>query len=330
MSGYATTGRSTGGEVQTGTYRLPSTGSPHSYSISSEGVEAKLSRSNPRFFSSQRGRRESDVDTGSIFQVSKVLNDPGTVWMIGSGTRPNVQYTIDGPVSPVYAVMSWPVSLSDWVNPLTGWIDMPDSSGLDALGATAISRCAPTNPHAATLTALGELKNDGLPSLVPATLKGRDRGTIKGASDDYLNYQFALAPMAQDISDVYTAVRDRGKVLSQYARDSGKPVRRTYGFPDIISTTETTLASTTETYPWLAGDFISQRGVVKKTVSSKINTWFSGSFVYHRAGNDTQWKSILQKYQDMNHLLGTGSLPLLGTSLPGPGSSIGSATPVTS
>lgn len=187
-------------------------------------------------------------------------------------------------------------------------IVIPPSSIIEGRGATAISRCAPTNPHAGLAVTIGELKNEGLPSLMSSTLKGKDRGTFKGVADDNLNAQFGVLPLYSDMKALHESLRDHKKILSQYARDSGRPVRRTYRFPSEIDTTTPSLGGDLGHWP-NTGFAFQSNGQISKVVTTSRETWFVGSFVYHRAGGEGQWNTILQKYQDMNHLLGTGLGP---------------------
>jgi hypothetical protein len=98
-----------------------------------------------------------------------------------------------------------------------------NDSDLKGYGATAISRTIPTQPEMSLSTSIAELK-DGLPSFIGRELsKSRD---LFGASSEYLNYQFGIAPMISDISDVLTLTNRYEKILQQFKRDQGRLVRR--------------------------------------------------------------------------------------------------------
>ena len=244
---------------------------------------------------------------GGEFVTVKHEADDGRIQVVGA---PAFRADVRGPFIPVNStIQSFTIDSNLYgPNPGSGLMILPNYPlDLTPAGATAISRCAPTSPHADMATMIGELKSDGIPSLTSATLKGRDRGTFKGVASDNLKAQFELLPLVSDIKSVRGAIRDRSTILQQYARDSGRSVHRRYSFPKTSQTVRTVLSASA---PWPPlSDVWTSNGTVTRYVQTDVETWFSGSFVYHRAGNDTQWSAIQQKYQDLNHLLGVGIGP---------------------
>lgn len=99
-------------------------------------------------------------------------------------------------------------------------------STLDSEGTTAISRVLPTNPMFNLAAFLGELR-EGLPRFGLATWKDR-ASRARGAGSDYLNYQFGWLPLISDIRSFAHMVKNANRVLDQYEKDSGKPIRRRY------------------------------------------------------------------------------------------------------
>jgi hypothetical protein len=160
------------------------------------------------------------------------------------------------------------------------------NDALDELGATAISRCKPTNPPADAATALGELYREGLPHLIGSqSWKGR-AGIARDASSDYLNVQFGWRPLLNDINSFKNTIINFDRIASQYERDSGKVVRRRYEFP-IETSSSTWEENTNPVLPalaWPANLFQPDGGnrspvrVVEKTTKRR---WFSGAFTYH-------------------------------------------------
>jgi len=184
-------------------------------------------------------------------------------------------------------------------------------SEMDQLGTTAIARCKPGEPIADASTFLGELMKDGLPALPLVNLfKGR-QPPPKSAGGEYLNYQFGIQPIVNDISKFVQGVTQADKRLRQLERDSGRVVRRRYSFPSESSFTDTDLG--TKAWPFR---FSGVSGITQvkygfsspapahreRHVSRKV--WFSGAFTYYLP--DT-WKqgTVLDKFSDRaNAILG--------------------------
>lgn len=160
---------------------------------------------------------------------------------------------------------------------------------LAELGATAISRCSPTNPVADLSVYLGELVKEGIPALVGATLKKwRNLGAKerrRAVGSEYLNYEFGWKPMVDGLMEIVDAIDRTEDILRQYERDSNRLVRRSYSFPpsEEIETTVVTSA----TRPWLVGEQSAlslpppYTGKVIRTRKVAKTVWFSGGFSYY-------------------------------------------------
>lgn len=278
------------------------------YGLTLRGVEAQMGFSNPDWIRYKRtGRKATGTEMGSEFVLSRINIDPGRLTIGGDNRGASSGYLVNGPFIPVA-----PGTFSMNFSPnLFG----PDPSGvittsvprtaLDAAGATAISRCAPTTPHANLSTLIGEIKKDGLPSADFALLRSADKGFVRSVASDNLKVQFETLPLISDIQDIHKAVTNSGRILAQYARDSDRSVHRRYSFPPVTTRT-VLLQNSTGHQPFPSSYVWSLLGNLTWVRTVETTDWFSGSFRYHRAGNDTMWNSILQKYQDYNHLLGTG------------------------
>lgn len=163
-------------------------------------------------------------------------------------------------------------------------------SQLIDLGVTAIARCSPSNPSADLSTFLGELTGEGIPRIVGGSLKSlrsmTNRQRRKALADEHLNFQFGWLPFVNDIRQLAHAIDHATEILSQYERDSGKVVRRKYGFP--AETSESSLVVADQVDPWIApysnvlvDDTLPQRGKVIRTFTSTRLRWFSGAFTYY-------------------------------------------------
>jgi hypothetical protein len=185
----------------------------------------------------------------------------------------------------------------------------PDGElNLVALGAQAASRSAPTNPHAALSTTIGELAREGLPAITGlTTLKGRGKPTA--VAGEYLNHEFGVRPLVSDVKALCNAVKKSKDILEQYYRDSGKVVRRKYAFPSEVETSSFRYRSGVTSWPILQYPFYSQPyGNIDVVRTTTKRTWFSGAFTYY-AKSPTDASDLLSYYQQANHLLGVGVTP---------------------
>lgn len=161
-------------------------------------------------------------------------------------------------------------------------------ASLNKYGATAIARCAPGNPPANAVTILGELVKDGLPSLVGAQVwKSRfadaKKLATKPGSEEYLNYQFGIAPLISDIKSLSSTILNSDSILSQFERDAGKVVRRRYQFP---TETRSRTDELGKAQAYLGGPLsFSFNGAVQgdlvRSRYTEIRRWFSGAFTYY-------------------------------------------------
>lgn len=148
---------------------------------------------------------------------------------------------------------------------------------LDTFGANAIAAVKPTNPASKTLTAIAELVKDGLPSL-PGT--GPRAGNV---GDEYLNLQFAWLPTVSDGRSFIQALHDHDRTISQYRRDDGKLVRRSYQGGETVDATSAT--TSTGVAPIFHG--VSPTTALVSTGTRKVYShtttrlWFDGAFTYH-------------------------------------------------
>lgn len=149
-------------------------------------------------------------------------------------------------------------------------------------GSTAISITAPTNPVVDGTVALAEFYREGLPKMGWSFLKdpsGYLRAPIKGASGDYLAYQFGWLPIISDIRATAKVVTQTEALLKQLERDSGKNVRRRYRFPTLVQSNPATVDNLA---PWPtlnSGYWSGQRTTSIERLHREV--WFSGCFTYY-------------------------------------------------
>ena len=175
-------------------------------------------------------------------------------------------------------------------------------------GATAIARTTPTNPAWSAAQFIGEL-HEGLPSLVGSNL-ARGRGLSSASGSEYLNLEFGIKPLINDVRGFAKTVKDTHKVLRQYERDSGRLVRRRFTFPTIHTTTVTQLAARPMWPPLPAPAYVGGANFpLVQTETTQIETWFSGAYTYY-LNLGTSAKDKMERYeQEANKLLGTRLTP---------------------
>jgi hypothetical protein len=260
---------------------------------------------------------EGLVDEGGDFYTSKsyVANQKlSIVRLLSNVNDPGNKVESITPLYPAGAVDQFsPGPLTPKFPPTLEY----SNSKMDQLGATAIAQCKPGEPIADLATFLGEIIKDGLPAL-PLVNIFKERGSPrKGASGEYLNYQFGTRPLVKDVKDLVHAVTHSGQVLAQYERDSGKVVRRSFAFPSEDTTTETN-ANGFNTIPYGSGPGwttsmatygMSAGGAVRLSRKVTRRVRFSGAFTYHLpAGYNSSEK--MKEYSSKFNTLTGGELTI--------------------
>ncbi|DAD51484.1 maturation protein [ssRNA phage Zoerhiza.4_6] len=151
---------------------------------------------------------------------------------------------------------------------------------LDELGATAISRCKPDNSVANLATALGELRNDGLPHIINSQSWQSKSKAARDAGSEYLNVQFGWKPLISDVSDFASGITRSRSILEQYERDAGKVVRRANYFP-LISREQNESIPDSQLWGPLGGTELLGKGTLNIRTETRISRWFKGAFTYY-------------------------------------------------
>lgn len=201
---------------------------------------------------------------------------------------------------------------------------------LNAMGATAIARCSPTQQYASAFAGIKEAMKDGLPDIpgvsktrIESTLRDFERkkasGAIKGTAEEYLNVVFGWSPLLSDISNIYNSVTNWDARVEQFRRDAGQVVRRTYRFPSerpSVSEFKYTRDNSTweASQPGLAlwnaapGANANTQNMIQVS-SLKRDTWFSGAFTYHIPDGDGYIDKMRRKSQELDLMLGLSLTP---------------------
>jgi hypothetical protein len=168
---------------------------------------------------------------------------------------------------------------------------------------------------------LGEVVRDGIPKMIGAglwqertrELKHRYRkGYPKAGSDEFLNYQFALSPLARDIADVAFAIWNAETALEQYQRDSGKMVRRRLEFPIETTRSFSTLGGRSTAYmpDFSVSAFNSGlSGHCLREITTSRRRWFSGAFTYYLPKGGNVYSDMARQALMAKKLLGISLTP---------------------
>lgn len=179
---------------------------------------------------------------------------------------------------------------------------------MDARGASFVANLRPGESPANMAAALIELKNDGLPSLLGAsTWKDRSKPS-KGASGEFLNYQFGILPLLSDVKDAGSAVIHATSYIKQALRDEGKLVRRKQKLDPMITTESLhsgrispTIIKAPGTWTGTTGKYQWQYDVVRRT---EVTWSFSGAFQYYLGENFRSSNELIRNAARFKWLLG--------------------------
>lgn len=251
-----------------------------------------------------------DLDIGGTFWTERqnyVHNHAPLVKASSDVVFGGLQWVYNGPVFPY-------ISNIDKDSPV--WPATPDFPDhiqfIRAMGATAISRTVPTAPSFSLITALGEIRNDGIPTILGgAFLKARKLSQLpKTAAGEYLNFEFGWKPFIADIRKLCSSVMKSEKILSDYEKGSGKNIFRHYEFPEDVSVTTSEPEMGSVLYPALATYcYDSYQGSLTKTVKTERKVWFEGTYRYNVPSGDDVRSQIASAASKAEHLLGLRITP---------------------
>lgn len=174
---------------------------------------------------------------------------------------------------------------------------------LDVTGTRMIARSIPTTPSFSLATTLGELRSDGLPSMVGGSLHDTTRSLRSKAGNEYLNVEFGWLPLIRDLRQFCYNVRNSRKIVDRYRRQADRVLKRRYEDP--VSTVVSTYTGSGFLSPSVGniGCFGTRSSI---TTSQR---WYEGAFVYHIPMGDDQYSKFLRYEAYANQILGTRLTP---------------------
>jgi hypothetical protein len=259
-------------------------------------AEEAYSQDNPGW----RNLRGVSSDVGGPFFVYRMkteavgeVRDYTQSWDRGQYTE---WYQAKGIPMPVYP------SLLEWPNPIHS-----SEYDMNRMGAEAVAKAAPgTSPMNLAVT-LGELKKEGLPSIVGSTLRQRS-SVAKKAGDEYLNAQFGWAPLVRDVFNLANTLTKSEKILAQLERDAGRKVRRKVTLMDITDNSTTHMGHRNTSVSGCADGFTAgvlyPSGNVIRTEERRRKVWFSGAFTYYLPPSYYSRNAIARGAAKANQLYG--------------------------
>lgn len=270
------------------------------------GVQRTIDNNNSVYLRGRSISRSKRRDVGGPFytetvKVSKPREFPirreTPVYSSFSGH----QHSFVGAAVPMQEFAKWPASIMDGSIQF-GDLRPPSDFTLKGWGTTGISRTIPTKPEMSLSTSIGELK-DGLPNLIGRQLK-RDP-SLHSLGGEYLNYQFGIAPMINDVQDVIKLTKQYENIVKQFRRDQGRFVRRRITLVDEEESSSEHLTRQTLAYAG-GGDYplvsvLAQPDGVRVRKTHKTKIWFSGAYTiaYPKDAD-----GLLQEISEFNRVYG--------------------------
>ena len=157
-------------------------------------------------------------------------------------------------------------------------------TGLDVFAQQAYARTAPTSVVFDAANFLGELR-EGLPKLVPELLMGASKNALKRGGSDYLNVEFGLKPLINDLQNAGKALMGATELLTQ----QGQRVHRRYSLPPTSQSATTTFWGGVPVYVGSAGGFAQGVGYPGPSFSSGTTTGLTAEHVMQKTRSSRRW-----------------------------------------
>jgi hypothetical protein len=269
-----------------------------------KGTQVTVSENHPQW-RSRRGRAFGDIGGGFYTEKTKV-SFSSKVNLVSTVQNPPYGYLEETYRGPCVAVTggSFPSPIKSNELALNGW------------GAKAVANAKPTNALVDLSTTLGELLGTGgIPSMIgrAAFWAHGIKEALKETAGDFLNVQFSLTPIVQDMVGFADVVYRFDQLVKQYERDAGKVVRRKYFFEPI--TTESNSVWATNRYPVMAPSSGNMQekyyglGTGYLSRKTEIRRWFSGAFTYHLPTGYSSRRAVTSFGAEAQKMLGLEPTP---------------------
>lgn len=280
------------------------------------------------FFVEVEGAFLNNTSSNPGWRTAQSTVDIGSEWTAIKSDFKSSGIDIDATCYPGFGDTAWgyrgpvEVGTSSFINSEADFLPLCDlgtsEEDLAGFGTLAISRVQPTNPLSNLPEAIGELLVDGLPGLIGGNILRRKKVSPAIVSGEYLNFVFGVLPFLSDLQSFYHAATNADNILAQYARDSGKPIRRRYETDPVSITFDDESHQTISGYEHhLAGPCQSDMAgfltpILGGWPGTRIDhyrgektTWFSGAFTYYLPEVGIKdLEQLNRDIADMRHLYG--------------------------
>lgn len=190
---------------------------------------------------------------------------------------------------------------------------------INLFGTAAIKSAAPTKPQASLSVLIGELLNEGLPSILGLDFLKNKNDRIRSVGGEYLNVEFGWKPLLSEVQAIAKSLLRASDQIAQFERDGRRHVRRGRTFPTQVDNLPLTHQSITGLS--LAGfqfkdtaAFSTSRGgrapgpVFLESITAR-DIYFRGCFQYSVVEGNTFTDKLDAYAQKANILLGTRVTP---------------------
>jgi hypothetical protein len=259
-----------------------------------------------------RSLRQSRGDVGGTFDNVKIgIRSNPSIQILGGNYHPlgDGTYSRDFYEGHVFAT-----------NPANIHVNSTASSfrkNLKPIGTTLIARCKPTNAYSNLAEDLADLRQGLLPKAPgwrnwEATTK---KAAAKEAAGDFVGFEFGWLPLVSDVQEASKGVIRHRKILDEYYRNSGKPLRRSSGLPDERTVTTTDLGPYEGFVfldPNMTKGFVDGTKPMPRLIKTTTRTesrWFVGSFTYHLPMKYINSSKVTRWAEDASALFGIDGSP---------------------
>lgn len=182
---------------------------------------------------------------------------------------------------------------------------------LEAFGTKYVEACKPTKTANSLYVSLKELKTDGLPRILGLSAWKEKTRILRGVGSEYLNTQYGWIPLIADIQRYASTVGRFEAIWSQYVRDAGRLVRRSYRPEPELNTVRDN-----PSYPYFGGEWADYSAsatgrLMTRTRSIMVERWFTGAFRYYLPDRESksQLLQLRRHLSKLNKLLGIVPTP---------------------
>lgn len=271
------------------------------------GSQVTVSENHPAWRSRNRSKR---ADIGGDFSSTKTYctwgNSGGYAEVDRSDLTWVEKWIYTGPITSVVgAGLQFPPAISS------------NNIALDAWGAKAVASAKPTNALVDLSTTLGEMIGPGgIPAMIGRAAFWHEgiKDALKTSASDFLNVQFSLTPLVQDMVGFAHVVDRFNALVKQYERDAGKVVRRRWNFEPIKTEVNSQHLALSSGRPsgMFPGSTVFDVGSTRRVLLSRkteVRRWFSGAFTYHLPTGYSSRNKLMSFGPEAQRMLGLQPTP---------------------